>query len=150
LFCGEDKGHTTRTCHNTINKQKELASSATQPSQLKEVFNTSSYCSPYIPQYVQTQSQEPRPSLPSASNASSNSVMSTWSPTASFVLGPPTNDQVPANQPKFPRQDLQQREGSENCTVNSRVQRRSTYTEYPKGRVSDPEAISKSFLYLRI
>jgi hypothetical protein len=25
LFCGEDKGHTTRTCHVTIQKQKEIA-----------------------------------------------------------------------------------------------------------------------------
>jgi hypothetical protein len=53
LFCGEDEGHNTRTCHHTINKQKELASSVMQPSQSKDVFSTSSYCSPYIPQYVQ-------------------------------------------------------------------------------------------------
>ena len=46
LFCGEDKGHTTRTYHHTVNKKKELASSATQPSQSKEVFSTSSYYSP--------------------------------------------------------------------------------------------------------
>jgi hypothetical protein len=25
LFCGEDKGHTTRRCHVTIQKQKEIA-----------------------------------------------------------------------------------------------------------------------------
>jgi hypothetical protein len=25
LFCGEDKGHTTRTCQVTIQKQKEIA-----------------------------------------------------------------------------------------------------------------------------
>jgi hypothetical protein len=25
LFCGEDKGHTTRTCQITIQKQKEIA-----------------------------------------------------------------------------------------------------------------------------
>lgn len=49
LFCGEDKGHTTRTFHHTINKQKEIASSASQPSQLKEVFSTSLYCSSYVP-----------------------------------------------------------------------------------------------------
>jgi hypothetical protein len=35
LFCGEDKGHTTRTCHHIINKLKELASSVAQPSQMK-------------------------------------------------------------------------------------------------------------------
>jgi hypothetical protein len=86
---------TTRTCHHTINNHKELASSCMQPSKLKGVFNTSSYCSPYIPQYDQTQSQEPRPSLPLASNASSNPVMSTWSPAASFVPGPPPYVLVP-------------------------------------------------------
>jgi hypothetical protein len=85
LFCGEDKGHTTRTCHHTINKKKELASSAAQLSQLKEVFNKSLYYSPYVPQYVQPQSQEPRLHLPSVSNASKNLVMSVWLPFASFV-----------------------------------------------------------------
>jgi hypothetical protein len=28
LFCGEDKGHTTRMCHATIQKQKEIAEAA--------------------------------------------------------------------------------------------------------------------------
>jgi hypothetical protein len=36
VFCGEDKGHTIRTCQITIQKQKELvAAAAAQPSQLK-------------------------------------------------------------------------------------------------------------------
>jgi hypothetical protein len=30
LFCGEDKGHTTRMCHVTIQKQKEIAEAAAQ------------------------------------------------------------------------------------------------------------------------
>jgi hypothetical protein len=50
--------------------------------------------------------------------------MSAWSPAASFVLGPPPYDQVPAGQPKFLRQDLQQRdrmEETETRTVNSMV-----------------------------
>jgi hypothetical protein len=62
--------------------------------------------------------------LPPASNASSNPTMSVWSPSASFVLGSPSYDQVPASQPMFPRQDLQQRdrrEGSKTCTVNNMV-----------------------------
>jgi hypothetical protein len=62
--------------------------------------------------------------LPLASNASSNPVMSPWSPSASFVPGPPPYDQVPASHPKFPVQDLQQRdrrEGSETHTVNRTV-----------------------------
>jgi hypothetical protein len=29
LFCGEDKGHTTRTCQVTIQKQKEIAEAET-------------------------------------------------------------------------------------------------------------------------
>jgi hypothetical protein len=30
LFCGEDKGHTIRMCHVTIQKQKEIAEAAAQ------------------------------------------------------------------------------------------------------------------------
>jgi hypothetical protein len=30
LFCGENKGHTTRMCHVTIQKQKEIAEAAAQ------------------------------------------------------------------------------------------------------------------------
>jgi hypothetical protein len=124
LFYGEDKSHTTITCHRTINKKKELALLATQSSQTKEVFSPSSYRSPYIPQYVHPRLQEPRLNLPSTSNASSNLVISAWSPSASFVLGPPPYDQTPVGHPKFPVQDLQhkdRREGSETCTVNSMV-----------------------------
>jgi hypothetical protein len=32
LFCGEDKGHTTRMCHVTIQKQKEIAEAVAQQS----------------------------------------------------------------------------------------------------------------------
>jgi hypothetical protein len=35
LFCGENKGHTTRTFHHTIRKQKEIASVTAQSSQPK-------------------------------------------------------------------------------------------------------------------
>jgi hypothetical protein len=36
LFCGEDKGHTTRMCHVTIQKQKEIAeAAANRPSRSK-------------------------------------------------------------------------------------------------------------------
>jgi hypothetical protein len=52
LFCGEDKGHTTRMCHVTIQKQKEIAEAAAQQNQPKQVIHTSSYHSPYIPEYV--------------------------------------------------------------------------------------------------
>jgi hypothetical protein len=52
LFCGEDKGHTTRMCHVTIQKQKEIAEAVAQQSQPKQVMHTASYHSPYIPEYV--------------------------------------------------------------------------------------------------
>jgi hypothetical protein len=32
LFCGEDKGHTTRTCHVTIQKQKEIVEAEARQS----------------------------------------------------------------------------------------------------------------------
>jgi hypothetical protein len=47
LFCGEDKGHTTRMCHVTIQKQKEIAEVAAQQNQPKQVMHTASYHSPY-------------------------------------------------------------------------------------------------------
>jgi hypothetical protein len=35
LFCGEDKGHTTRTCQVTIQKQKEIAEAEARQNQPK-------------------------------------------------------------------------------------------------------------------
>jgi hypothetical protein len=52
LFCGENKGHTTRMCHVTIQKQKEIAEATAQQAQPKQVMHTASYHSPYIPEYV--------------------------------------------------------------------------------------------------
>jgi hypothetical protein len=52
LFCGEDKGHTTRMYHVTIQKQKEIAEATAQQNQLKQVMHTASYHSPYVPEYV--------------------------------------------------------------------------------------------------
>jgi hypothetical protein len=64
LFCGEDKGHTTRMCHVTIQKQKEIAEAAAQQNQPKQVMHTASYHSPYIPEYV---GNHPAASVASAS-----------------------------------------------------------------------------------
>jgi hypothetical protein len=64
IFCGEDKGHTTRMCHVTIQKQKEIAEAAAQQSQPKQVMHTASYHSPYIPEYV---GNHPAASVASAS-----------------------------------------------------------------------------------
>jgi hypothetical protein len=63
LFCGEDKGHTTRMCHDTIQKQKEIAEAAAQQNQPKQVMHTASYHSPYIPESVASASQ-PQASWP--------------------------------------------------------------------------------------
>jgi hypothetical protein len=38
LFCGEDKGHTTRTCQVTIRKQKEIVEAEARHNQPKHVL----------------------------------------------------------------------------------------------------------------
>jgi hypothetical protein len=58
LFCGEDKGHTTRTCQVTMQKQKEIdmtESAEARQNQPKQVLHTASCYSPYIPEYVGNQ-----------------------------------------------------------------------------------------------
>jgi hypothetical protein len=50
---GEDKGHTTRTCQVTIQKQKEIAEARQNPP--KQVLHTASCYFPYIPEYVGNQ-----------------------------------------------------------------------------------------------
>jgi hypothetical protein len=52
LFCGEDKGHTTRMCQITIQKQKEIAEAEARQTQPKQVLHTASCHSPYIPECV--------------------------------------------------------------------------------------------------
>jgi hypothetical protein len=70
LFCGEDKSHTTRMCHVTIQKQKEIAEAAAQQSQPKQVMHTALYHSPYIPEYVGNHS--------AASVASASQPQASW------------------------------------------------------------------------
>jgi hypothetical protein len=55
LFCGDDKGHTTRTCQVTIQKQKEITEAEAWQNQAKQVLHTASCYSPYIPKYVGNQ-----------------------------------------------------------------------------------------------
>jgi hypothetical protein len=55
LFCGEDKGHTIRTCQVTIHKQKEIAEAELRQNQPKQVLHTASCYSLYIPEYVGNQ-----------------------------------------------------------------------------------------------
>jgi hypothetical protein len=70
LFCGEDKGHTTRTCQITIQKQKEIAEAEARQNQPKQVLHTASCHSPYIPEYVGNQ--------PAASVASASHSQASW------------------------------------------------------------------------
>jgi hypothetical protein len=79
LFCGEDKGHTTRTCQVTIQKQKEIAEAEAQQNQLKQVLHTASCYSPYIPEYVGNQQ-------PTTSVASTSHSQASW---AQLPLPPP-------------------------------------------------------------
>jgi hypothetical protein len=70
LFCGEDKGHTTRMCQITILKQKEIAEAEAQKNQPKQILHTASCHSPYIPEYVGNH--------PAASVASASHSQASW------------------------------------------------------------------------
>jgi hypothetical protein len=112
LFCGEDKGHTTRMCQITIQKQKEIAEAEAQQSQPKQVLHTASCHSPYIPEYV--------------GNHSAASVALASQPQASWPQLPPPPPLQPTysrgQQPEGSKQTHQQRdfrEESEARTVNS-------------------------------
>jgi hypothetical protein len=93
LFCGEDKGHTTRMCQITIQKQKEIVEAEARQSQLKQVLHTASCHSPYIPEYVGNH--------PAALVASASQPQASWP-----QLPPP-----PLLQPAYSRG--QQPEGSQ-------------------------------------
>jgi hypothetical protein len=85
LFCGEDKGHTTRTCQITIQKQKEIAEVEAQQNQPKQVLHTASCYSPYIPEFVGNQ--------PIASVASASHSQASWPQLPLAPLLPPTHTQ---------------------------------------------------------
>jgi hypothetical protein len=114
LFCGEDKGHTTRMCHVTIQKQKEIVEAEARQNQPKQVLHTASCHSPYIPEYVGNH--------PAASVASASHSQVSWP-----QLPPPPPLQSTYSRSRQPegRQHSQQqrefREESEARTVNSTV-----------------------------
>jgi hypothetical protein len=114
LFCGEDKGHTTRTCQITILKQKKIAEAEARQSQPKQVLHTASCHSPYIPEYVGNQL--------AASVASASHSQASWHQLPPPPLLQPTYSR--SQQPEG-RQHYQQqrdfREESEAHTVNSTV-----------------------------
>jgi hypothetical protein len=114
LFCGEDKGHTTRTCEITIQKQKEIAEVEARQNQPKQVLHTASCHSPYIREYVGNQ--------PTAFVASASHSQVSWP-----QLPPPpplqptyTRSQQPEGR-QHPQQQRDFREESEARTLNITV-----------------------------
>jgi hypothetical protein len=114
IFYGEDKGHNTRTCQITIQKQKEIAEAEAQKNQPKQVLHNASCHSPYIPEYV--------------GNHLVASVASASRPQVSWPQLPPPPPLQPAysrgQQPEGSQQTHQQRdfrEGSEARIVNNTV-----------------------------
>jgi hypothetical protein len=115
LFCGEDKGHTIRTCHVTIQKQKEIAKAEARQNQPKQVLHTTLCYSPYVSEYVGNQQ-------PTASVASASHSQASW---AHLPPPPPLPPVLGHNQqPEGQRHAQQQRdlwEESEARTVNGTV-----------------------------
>jgi hypothetical protein len=108
LFCGEDKGHTTRTCQVTIQKQAEA-----RQNQPKQVLHTTSCYSPYIPEYVGNQH-------PMASAASASHSQASWAqlpPHPPMEPAPSHDQQLEGHLQPQQRHDL--REQSEAHTANS-------------------------------
>jgi hypothetical protein len=125
LFCGEDKGHSTRMCHITIQKQKEIAEAEAQQNQLKQVLHTASCHSPYIPEYV---NNHPAASVPSASHSQAS-----W---PQLPPPPPLQPTYSRSQQPEGRQHSQQqwefREESKARTVNNIVlESKHTIERYP-------------------
>jgi hypothetical protein len=114
LFCGENKGHTTRTYQITILKQKEIAEAEARQNQSKQVLHTASCHSPYIPEYMGNQ--------PVASVASASHSQASW---PQLPSPPPLQPAYTRNQQPEGRQHSQQqrdfREESEARTVNRTV-----------------------------
>jgi hypothetical protein len=114
LFYGEYKGHTTRTCQITIQKQKEIAEAEAQQNQPKQVLHTASCHSPYIPEYVGNQ--------PAASVASASHSQASW---PQLPPPPPLQPTYTRSQQLEGHQHSQQqrdfREESEARTINNTV-----------------------------
>jgi hypothetical protein len=114
LFCGEDKGHTTRMCQITILKQKEIAEAEARQNQPKQVLHTASCHSPYIPEYVGNH--------PATFVASASHSQASW---PQLPLPPPLQPTYSSSQQPEGRQHSQQqreyREESEARIVNNTV-----------------------------
>jgi hypothetical protein len=115
FFCGKDKGHTTRTCEVTIQKQKEIVEAEVRQSQPKQVLHTALCYSPYVSEYVGN--QQPTTSVASASHSQAYWAQLPPPPPLAPVL-------VHSQQPEGYRHAQQQRDlwkESEARTVNSTV-----------------------------
>jgi hypothetical protein len=114
LFCGEDKGHNKSTCQIIILKQKEIVEAEARQNQTKQVLHTTSYHSPYIPEYVGNH--------PVASVASAIHSQASW---PQLPPPPPLQPTYSRSQQPEGRQHSQQqrelREESEARTVTSTV-----------------------------
>jgi hypothetical protein len=115
LFSSEDKGHTTRTCQVTIQKQKEIAEAEARQNQPKQVLHTASCYSLYIPEYVGNQQ-------PATSAASESHSQASW---AQLLLPQPLPPTHTRSQQLEGHTRAQQQcdfwEESEARTVNSTV-----------------------------
>jgi hypothetical protein len=118
LFCGEDKGHTTRTCQVTIHKQKEIGEAEARHNQPKQVLHTASCYSPYILEYVG--SQQPF-SQPTVSVASASHSLAVWALPHPPVLAPNSSHNQQSEGQRQIQQQCDAREESEARTVNSAV-----------------------------
>jgi hypothetical protein len=114
LFCSEDKGHTTRMCQITIQKQKEIEEAEARQNQPKQALHTTSCHSPYIPEYVGNH--------PAAFVALASQSHASW---PQLPPPPPLQPTYSRSQQPEGRQHTQQqrefREESEARTVNSIV-----------------------------
>jgi hypothetical protein len=101
-------------CHVTIQKQKEIAEAAAQQSQPKQVMHTTSYHSPYIPEYVGNH--------PTVSVALASQPQASWQqppPPPQMRPAYPQGQQLEGSQHNRQQRDF--REQSEARTVNSTV-----------------------------
>jgi hypothetical protein len=115
LFCGEDKGQTTRMCQVTIQKQKKITEAEARQNPLKPVLHTALWYSPYILEYVGNQQ-------PMASVALASHSQASWAQLPPLALLAPIL--VHNQQTEGHHQAQQQRvlwEESEARTVNSTV-----------------------------
>jgi hypothetical protein len=115
LFCGEDKGYTTRTCQVTIQKQNEITKAKARQNQPKQIMHTASCYSPYIPKYLGN--QQPTTSATSASHSQASWAQLLPPPPLSPA---PSHDQQPEGHVR-PQQQCDLQEQSEARTVNSTV-----------------------------